>query len=112
MHLRGTVRLCGPDHVGLILHETFNCSVPRWGLDEGLWEFVQGHNDGGEDGWGNDASGWGNEGSSGQWLGETGWWNERRTGARLGGNEGRVDFTVVGYVWTLTPLSPGLTISA
>ncbi|KZT57741.1 hypothetical protein CALCODRAFT_412488, partial [Calocera cornea HHB12733] len=81
MRLRGTVSLCGPDHVGLIMERTWNCSIPRWGIDENVWEFVPGVRE------------WGQEGEEGV---DNGWWKTRMSGDPLGAEKKSVDFTVVG----------------
>ncbi|EJU04272.1 hypothetical protein DACRYDRAFT_40340, partial [Dacryopinax primogenitus] len=81
MRLRGSVSLCGPDHIGLILERTWNCSIPKWGLDEGVWEYV---------------AGTGAEGEEGAESTDSGWWKTRMSGEPLGGENKTVDFTVVG----------------
>ncbi|KZO98917.1 hypothetical protein CALVIDRAFT_525875 [Calocera viscosa TUFC12733] len=82
MRLRGSVSLCGPDHVGLILEKTWNCSVPKWGIDELVWEYVPGARE--------------EEGGEGEEGVDSGWWKTKMSGDPLGRERKTVDFTVVG----------------
>ncbi|KAI0276574.1 hypothetical protein BGY98DRAFT_919223 [Russula aff. rugulosa BPL654] len=42
MKLTGRVTLCSPDHVSLLLHRTFNVSIPRHHIPADHWEFEYG----------------------------------------------------------------------
>ncbi|KAG6816968.1 hypothetical protein H0H87_001283 [Tephrocybe sp. NHM501043] len=42
MSLVGKVNLCSPDHVSLLLHRTFNVSIPRHHIPKDEWEFEYG----------------------------------------------------------------------
>ncbi|PCH36117.1 hypothetical protein WOLCODRAFT_166700 [Wolfiporia cocos MD-104 SS10] len=96
MKLIGKVKLCSPDHIALLVHHTFNVSIPRHHIPIDNWEFEYGpaENDPefgaeitGEDGQQADVAS-GIEGS-GRWV-------HKLTGATLGGEDGYLEFTVVG----------------
>ena len=38
----GKVNLCSPDHVSLLVHRTFNVSIPRHHIPTDTWEFEYG----------------------------------------------------------------------
>ncbi|KAF7971624.1 hypothetical protein HWV62_20734 [Athelia sp. TMB] len=94
MKLVGKVNLCSPDHIALLVHRTFNVSIPRHHIPTDNWEFEYGaaENDpefgptteddgqddekGGEDG--------------GRWI-------HSITRSRLGEPEGFLEFTVIGF---------------
>ncbi|KAJ6609834.1 hypothetical protein B0H10DRAFT_2166227 [Mycena sp. CBHHK59/15] len=93
MKLVGKVNLCSPDHISLLLHRTFNVSIPRHHIPTDDWEFEYGavqvdpvdgsaspENDG------DDAT---DEKAGGRWV-------HRLTGERLGGKDGYLEFTVIG----------------
>ncbi|KAF8894143.1 hypothetical protein BD779DRAFT_1505440 [Infundibulicybe gibba] len=42
MTLAGKINLCSPDHISLLLHRTFNISIPRHHIPEDRWEFIYG----------------------------------------------------------------------
>lgn len=84
--------MCSPDHVSLLVHKTFNASIPRHHIPIDEWEFEYGSakdesqlDDGGESGLQKDEVE-----SSGQWI-------HKVTGDKLGGNKGYLEFTVIGY---------------
>lgn len=105
----GKVILYSPDHVSLLVHRTFNVSIPRHHIPQDVWEFEYGpaendpeygagaveasvdnegdaatKGDGGEK-----AEDGAVEDASGQWI-------HRVTGTKLGGADGYLEFTVVG----------------
>jgi DNA-directed RNA polymerase I subunit RPA43 len=115
----GTVNLCSPDHVSLLVHRTFNVSIPRHHIPQTEWVFEYGpaendpeygagsaaarepidagHNDGGEaadivmrDG---DATVEGQEDHTAETSGR---WVHAVTGLPLGGPTTTLEFTVVG----------------
>ncbi|KAF8843006.1 hypothetical protein BDN67DRAFT_1031039 [Paxillus ammoniavirescens] len=98
MKLVGKINLCSPDHVSLLVHRTFNVSIPRHHIPQDQWVFEYGpaENDPefGE-GRGRDAEGKSNgevdeEGdSSGRWV-------HHLTGGNLGDPDGYLEFTVIG----------------
>lgn len=92
----GKVNLCSPDHVSLLVHRTFNVSIPRHHIPTDNWEFEYGpaetdHEfatvDGAEDAEKPEEA----SESSGRWV-------HKLTGDKLGGKDGRLEFTVIGYV--------------
>lgn len=99
----GKVKLCSPDHIALLAHRTFNVSIPRHHIPTDQWEFEYGpaENDpefGADVSMDDveaqldigDASDAGLEGS-GRWV-------HKLTGAKLGGDDGYLELTVVGCV--------------
>ncbi|KAG2132637.1 hypothetical protein BD769DRAFT_1448709 [Suillus cothurnatus] len=99
MKLVGKIILYSPDHVSLLLHRTFNVSIPRHHIPQDVWEFEYGpaENDpeygegdaGTKDGDGAKAEGEAVPEANGQWV-------HRVTGTRLGGTDGYLEFTVIG----------------
>jgi DNA-directed RNA polymerase I subunit RPA43 len=89
--LAGKVNLCSADHIGLLVHKTFNASIPRHSIPTDSWEFQYGsaENDP-EFGAGADEE-----------LGEesTGRWIHRVTGDAIGDKEGKLEFAVTGCVF-------------
>lgn len=118
----GRINLCSPDHISLLMHRTFNVSVPRHHIPQDQWTFEYGpaENDP-EFGEGRDPdTGGESKGAAGQEgdvemndstepkdFGETreaegsGRWVHHLTGSRLGDPDGYVEFTVIGYVLPL-----------
>ncbi|CAL1706641.1 unnamed protein product [Somion occarium] len=97
MKLVGKVNLCSPDHISLLLHRTFNVSIPRHHIPADQWEFEYGpaENDP-EFGSGTveetteeAKQGDGNIEGGGRWV-------HKLTGEPLGGPEGYLEFTVIG----------------
>ncbi|KAG1816146.1 uncharacterized protein BJ212DRAFT_1356686 [Suillus subaureus] len=109
MKLVGKIILYSPDHVSLLLHRTFNVSIPRHHIPQDVWEFEYGpaendpeygegavassiveEEDGGmKDGDGEKVEGEAVPEASGQWV-------HRVTGTKLGGTDGYLEFTVIG----------------
>lgn len=98
-HLRctvGKINLCSPDHISLLLHRTFNVSIPRHHIPTDEWEFehaptdadaasgdeTEPHNE-------PDEEGEGAEDEGGRWV-------HKITGKRLGGEDGYLEFVVIG----------------
>ncbi|EGO25625.1 hypothetical protein SERLADRAFT_361209 [Serpula lacrymans var. lacrymans S7.9] len=118
MKLAGKVNLCSPDHVSLLVHRTFNVSIPRNHIPTDHWEFEYGpaENDpefgagvtpeeDGEDGEKDGNEDVQMEGVDGKNTDETkdehesegnGRWIHKITGEKLGGPEGYLEFTVIG----------------
>lgn len=102
----GRINLSSPDHVSLLVHRTFNVSIPRHHIPSDVWEFEYGpaendpefaaeeeeEEEKGED---DDAEGKG-EATSDETDSGSGRWVNRSTGERLGGSSRTVEFTVVG----------------
>jgi DNA-directed RNA polymerase I subunit RPA43 len=102
----GKVNLCSPDHISLLVHRTFNVSIPRHHIPADTWEFEYGPAE-------NDPE----FGSAVQQVAEDdvgqstedqkdhafsrdsgGRWVHRITGDILGDNGAPIEFTVIGYV--------------
>ncbi|TFK91329.1 hypothetical protein K466DRAFT_515489 [Polyporus arcularius HHB13444] len=105
MKLSGKINLSSPDHISLLVHRTFNVSIPRHHITTDSYEFEYGpaENDpefgAGQDGPAaasaaaeGEATEEGTEGhvdSGGRWVHKT-------TGTKLGDADGYLEFTVVG----------------
>ncbi|KAI9439378.1 hypothetical protein BJY52DRAFT_1206963 [Lactarius psammicola] len=102
MSLYGRVTLSSPDHVSLLVHRTFNVSIPRHYIPTDQWEFEYGsaENDpefgGAEDGMDVDFTA-DLHGDDVQAADQRGRWVHKVTGDRLGGKDRWLQFTVVGF---------------
>ncbi|RXW13227.1 hypothetical protein EST38_g12626 [Candolleomyces aberdarensis] len=98
MKLKGRINLSSPDHISLLLHRTFNVSIPRHHIPSNEWEFEYGPAENDPE-YAEQA-----EAEEGQAEGEessdhdsgNGRWVSRSTGERLGGPDGKLEFTVIG----------------
>jgi len=117
----GKINLCSPDHVSLLVHRTFNVSIPRHHIPQDQWafeygpaendpEFGAGRAEAQEHDETTNASGdmvmhisFNDEEkpkedhateSSGQWV-------HYLTGEKLGSPDGYLEFTVIGWVVSL-----------
>ncbi|KAL0956011.1 hypothetical protein HGRIS_002186 [Hohenbuehelia grisea] len=100
MTLAGKVNIASPDHVSLLVHRTFNVSIPRHHILTDNWEFQYGPAE-------NDPE-FGNDTPSGEDEEDEeaaphksdeahgGKWVHKLTGQPLGGAEGVLSFTVIG----------------
>lgn len=99
--LAGKVNLCSPDHVSLLVHRTFNVSIPRRHIPTDNWEFEYGpaENDP-EFGAGAHDEGPGEEKNteSDPVIEGSGRWVHKITGSALGDVSGDLEFTVIGCV--------------
>ncbi|KAJ3713302.1 hypothetical protein C8R42DRAFT_646970 [Lentinula raphanica] len=93
----GKLSLCSPDHISLLVHKTFNVSIPRHHIPTHEWEFEYGpaENDP-EFGSGAQAINVGIDPGEGEGEG-SGRWIHRLTASSIGGQDGYVEFTVIGY---------------
>jgi hypothetical protein len=94
----GRVNLCSPDHISLLVHRTFNVSIPRHHIPTDHWEFEYGAAENDPEFGPQAAAGGGEqseEGSSSQGE-EGGKWIHSITGEKLGGLDGFLEFTVIG----------------
>lgn len=87
----------------MLLHRTFNVSIPRHHIPKGEWEFEYGpaENDPefGADANDEEVDDEAAEASSEKQDGDGGGkWVHHITGAKLGGADGLLEFTVIGYV--------------
>ncbi|KAJ7084306.1 hypothetical protein B0H15DRAFT_939956 [Mycena belliarum] len=92
MRLAGKINLCSPDHISLLLHKTFNVSIPRHHIPTDEWEFepapaeAELPEDTDED-----------DDAPAKEAGErTGAWVHKLTGTTLGGENGYLEFVVIG----------------
>ncbi|KAI0028787.1 hypothetical protein K488DRAFT_31326, partial [Vararia minispora EC-137] len=97
MKLTGIVSLCSPDHISLLLHQTFNVSIPRHHIPIDQWEFEYGaaENDP-EFGVSLESEEVVNEMEAGAENSDRGRWIHKLTAEPVGGRRGRLEFTVVG----------------
>lgn len=90
----GKVNLCSPDHISLLVHRTFNVSIPRRHIPMEDWEFEYGSAENHpEFGQGEDFQDEGTEETDEDTGGK---WVHRVTGESLANKV--VEFTVIGYV--------------
>lgn len=106
MALDGRVTISSPDHVSLLVHRTFNVSIPRHHIPADLWEFEYGPAE-------NDPEFGGTDdrmdvditdvhGEDEHATDQRGRWVHKVTGDRLGGKGRWLQFTVVGYAFHLS----------
>ena len=95
----GRVNLCSPDHLSLLMHETFNVAIPRHHIPTDDWEFEYGpaENDP-EFGATTNQEFDSHEHGDVETSAESGRWVHKTSGELLGGNSGLLEFTVIGYV--------------
>ncbi|KAI9458543.1 hypothetical protein F5148DRAFT_1220268 [Russula earlei] len=101
MKLTGRVALCSPDHVSLLVHRTFNVSIPRHHIPTDQWEFEYGpaENDPEYGNVDDDMDAYATadaKGDDAQPPDHRGRWVHKVTGDRLGGKDRWLQFTVVG----------------
>ncbi|KAF8070208.1 hypothetical protein FPV67DRAFT_1006801 [Lyophyllum atratum] len=94
MKLVGKVNLCSPDHVSLLLHRTFNVSIPRHHIPKGEWEFEYGPAENDPE-FGPDTNADAVEEAEGDGGGK---WVHHLTNEKLGGADGFLEFTVIGLI--------------
>ncbi|KAH9007965.1 hypothetical protein EDB83DRAFT_2212827 [Lactarius deliciosus] len=102
MSLYGRVTLSSPDHISLLVHRTFNVSIPRHHIPTDQWEFEYGPVEDNPEFRGaddvidvditTDA-----HGDDVQAADQRGHWVHKVTGDRLGGKDRWLQFTVVGF---------------
>ncbi|KAJ7287617.1 hypothetical protein C8J57DRAFT_1284429 [Mycena rebaudengoi] len=102
MKLVGKINLCSPDHISLLLHRTFNVSIPRHHIPTDEWEFEYGpadEADGEEDADATDKDGEDDLDEKGEPASEEkagGRWVHKITGQKLGKKDGYLEFVVIG----------------
>ncbi|KZT66361.1 hypothetical protein DAEQUDRAFT_730335 [Daedalea quercina L-15889] len=99
MKLVGKVNLCSPDHVALLVHRTFNVSIPRHHIPTDQWEFEYGPAENDPE-FGAEVVQDPVDEPSGEAAAVDGGgrWVHSLTTSKLGGDDGYLEFTVVGYV--------------
>ncbi|CCL99080.1 uncharacterized protein FIBRA_01093 [Fibroporia radiculosa] len=97
MKLVGKVNLCSPDHIALLVHRTFNVSIPRHHIPTHDWEFEYGPAENDPE-FGTDIMDENvlETGENTPVVEGGGRWVHKLTGAKMGGDDGRLEFTVVG----------------
>jgi DNA-directed RNA polymerase I subunit RPA43 len=100
----GRINLCSPDHVSLLVHRTFNVSIPRHHMPTDHWEFEYGpaENDPEFAPDSDEAAEVGGEEANGHGGGK---WMHKITGDRLGGPDGFLTFTIIGCACVHAPSS-------
>ena len=109
--LAGRVILCSPDHVSLLIHRTFNVSIPRHHIPTDQWEFEYGAAENDPE-FGNidedvvdaDMTADVQEDGDAQATDQRGRWVHKVTGDRLGGKDRWLRFTVVGCAFLFLAL--------
>lgn len=101
--LHGTISISSPDHIALLVHGTFNVSIPRHHIPSDKWVFEYGpsENDpefGPHAAMALDEAQEAEEGQDDQ-EDNDGRWVDKVTGKPLGGKRKGVKFTVIGYVY-------------
>ena len=95
----GKVNLCSPDHISLLVHRTFNVSIPRGHIPVEEWEFEYGAAENDPE-FGHEERGESTEEMNQDTAGK---WVHRVTGESLASKV--VEFTVIGYV-NISAMSP------
>ncbi|KAK2467765.1 hypothetical protein APHAL10511_000060 [Amanita phalloides] len=98
MSLVGKVNLCSPDHIALLLHRTFNVSIPRHHIPVDSWQYEHGPAE-------NDPEYGPHVTDDPNDIEGRGRWRHRVTGGVLGGADGYLKFTVVGMTMANEMLS-------
>ncbi|KAL5485320.1 hypothetical protein ACEPAI_7962 [Sanghuangporus weigelae] len=109
MKLTGKINLCSPDHISLLVHRTFNVSIPREHIPTENWVFEYGPAENDPE-FGPHAVEKADDGSTAMDTDENtvlitnsddhnephGSWVHRITSDKLGGKDGILEFTVIG----------------
>ncbi|KAG5342924.1 hypothetical protein C0989_005873 [Termitomyces sp. Mn162] len=97
MKLMGKISLSSPDHVSLLLHRTFNVSIPRHHIPKNEWEFEYGPAENDPEYGAGATTEDTEEGPSKSTEGDVGGkWVHHLTHAKLGDADGYLTFTVIG----------------
>ncbi|KAM6502343.1 hypothetical protein JOM56_002320 [Amanita muscaria] len=92
MKLVGKIKLSSPDHIALLIHRTFNVSISRDHIPADEWEFEPGTEE--------DEAKLSDTDDDDDWdatkAEERGRWRHKETGDLLGGEDGYLEFTVIG----------------
>jgi len=83
--------ICSPDHIGLLIHKTFNASIPRHHIPD-EWEFEYGSLENDPE-YGAAAEEDGGQREEGE---DRGRWVRKATGEMIDGGARRLEFTIVG----------------
>ncbi|KAH6914087.1 hypothetical protein BKA70DRAFT_1260398 [Coprinopsis sp. MPI-PUGE-AT-0042] len=94
--MKGRIILSSPDHISLLVHRTFNVSIPRHHIPSSQWEFEYGPAENDPE-FAQEAEAEADENEDGEdEEASTGKWVHRKTGERLGGESRTLEFTVIG----------------
>ncbi|KAI0949186.1 hypothetical protein AcW1_008872 [Taiwanofungus camphoratus] len=96
MKLVGKVNLCSPDHIALLVHRTFNVSIPRHHIPTDQWEFEYGPAENDPEFGPGAAEEIVTKENHVEGMEGTGRWVHKVTAAELGGDDGYLEFTIVG----------------
>ena len=100
----GKINLCSPDHVSLLVHRTFNVSIPRHHIPTDEWEFEYGAAENDPE-FGPDAVRDDADDLEKHEHVPGGKWVHKITGKTLGGSDGDLEFTVIGYDAVSCPMN-------
>jgi len=100
----GQIKLCSPDHIALLVHRTFNVSIPRHHIPTDHWEFEYGATENDPEfnaeataaARDREETGPDSAGAQQEMVGG-GRWVHSLSGATLGGPDGFLEFTVIGF---------------
>lgn len=103
----GKISLCSPDHVSLLVHRTFNVSIPRHHLPADQWEFEYSSAENDPESRSEPAEGADEAPAEEKEHGveSGGRWINKGTAVKLGGPAGFLQFTVVGYATLVTDVN-------
>jgi DNA-directed RNA polymerase I subunit RPA43 len=95
----GQVNQCSPDHISLLVHRTFNASIPRHHIPTDTWEFEYGPAENDPE-FGPSAAEQEENGdkdvSEQKEAEDGGRWINKVTGTKIGSPDGFLEFTVIG----------------
>ncbi|THU95342.1 hypothetical protein K435DRAFT_829103 [Dendrothele bispora CBS 962.96] len=92
MKLVGKINLCSPDHISLLVHKTFNVSIPRHHIPVDQWEFEYGAAENDPE-YGAAAQQESDHKTDEEGIGR---WIHKLTAEPLGGSSSYLEFTVIG----------------
>lgn len=92
----GKVNLCSPDHISLLVHRTFNVSIPRHHIPTDNWEFEYGPAENDPEFSADAPAVEDDANATSEVVTSNDRWVHKLTGERLGGGNGELEFTVIG----------------
>ncbi|TBU33678.1 hypothetical protein BD311DRAFT_711646 [Dichomitus squalens] len=95
MKLSGKINLCSPDHISLLVHRTFNASIPRHHITTDSYGFEYGPAENDPE-FGARQEGKAEGEAAEEGVDGGGRWVHKITGTKLGDADGSLEFTVVG----------------
>lgn len=94
--LAGKISLSSPDHISLLVHRTFNVSIPRHHIPADQWEFEYGPAENDPEFGQEEVADNNEESNETKEHQTTGRWIHKLTAEPLGGSSRMVEFTVIG----------------